>query len=195
MNPVRLAEFHNEWYSPGRSAWVRAVWFLAGLPLLRASWIPLSGFRAGLLRLFGARVGRGVVIKPGVRVKYPWLFEAGDDCWIGEDAWIDNLASVRLGSNVCISQGAYLCTGNHDWSDPAFGLMVRPIEIADGAWIGAKAILAPGAAVGECAVVAAGGVVSGSVPPYEVHAGNPAKFVRKRILRTTSERFETVTHS
>ena len=70
MNPVRLAEFHNEWYSPGRSAWVRAVWFLAGLPLLRASWIPLSGFRAGLLRLFGARVGRGVVIKPGVRVKY-----------------------------------------------------------------------------------------------------------------------------
>ena len=195
MSPVRLAEFHNEWYNPGRSAAVQAAWFLLGLPLLRASWIPFSGFRLALLRMFGARIGRGAVIKPGVRVKYPWLFEAGDDCWIGEDAWIDNLGRVRLGSNVCVSQGAYFCTGNHDWSDPAFGLMVRPIEIGDGAWIGAKAILAPGAEAGECAVVAAGSVVSGRVPAYEVHAGNPAKFVRKRILRTSSEQFETVTHT
>ena len=160
MSAVHLADFHNEWYTPGRSRLVCAAWFLAGLPLLRSSWLPSSRLRAALLRLFGARIGRGAVIKPGVRVKYPWLFQAGNDCWIGEDAWIDNLAEVRLGSDVCVSQGAYFCTGNHDWSDPAFGLMVRPIEIADGAWIGAKALMAPGSGAGECAVVAAGSVVS-----------------------------------
>ncbi len=203
---VHLAAFRNTWYTPGRSPVVRAAWFLAGLPLLRSSWLPFSGLRAALLRLFGARLGRRPVIKPGVRVKYPWLFEAGDDCWIGEDAWIDNLAAVRLGNDVCISQGAYLCTGNHDWSDPAFGLIVKPIEIGNGAWIGAKAILAPGAGAGECAVVAAGSVVSRPVPPFEVHAGNPAVFVRPRVIRTASNlhtasdpnsnrTLRTVTHS
>ena len=184
MNPVRLAEFHNEWYRPGRPAIVRAAWFLLGLPLLRASWLPFSAVRAALLRIFGARIGRGAVIKPGVRVKYPWLFEAGHHCWIGEDVWIDNLGRVRLGNNVCISQGAYLCTGNHDWSDPAFGLIVKPIEIADGAWIGARSLVAPGAGAGECAIVAAGSVVSHCVPPFEIHAGNPAVFVRQRDIRT-----------
>ncbi|HUA58251.1 MAG TPA: WcaF family extracellular polysaccharide biosynthesis acetyltransferase [Verrucomicrobiae bacterium] len=197
MSAVRLAAFHNEWYRPGRSRAVCVAWFLLGLPLLRASWLPSSAWRAALLRLFGARIGRGAVLKPGMRVKYPWLFEAGNDCWIGEDAWIDNLAMVRLGNDVCISQGAYLCTGNHDWSDPAFGLTVRSIEIADGAWVGAKSVLAPGASVGECAVVAAGSVVARPVPAFEIHAGNPAVFLRKRNIR---ERFESseriqVTHS
>lgn len=177
---------------------MRAAWFFGGLPLLRSSWLPSSGLRAAILRVFGARIGRRPVIKPGVRVKYPWLFQAGDDCWIGEDAWIDNLACVHLGNNVCISQGAYFCTGNHDWSDPAFGLIVKTIEIADGAWIGARAMLAPGASIGECAVVAAGSVVSGRVPPFEIHGGNPAAFLRQRIIRTepqSDSNFQTVTHS
>ena len=188
MNAVSLAAFHNEWYTPGRSRVVRAAWFFAGLPLLRSTWLPFGSLRAALLRLFGAQLGRGLVIKPGVRIKYPWLFEAGDDCWIGEDAWIDNLAPVRLGSNVCISQGAYLCTGNHDWSDPAFGLVVKPIEIGDGAWIGAKAVIAPGAGAAEGAVVAAGSVVTRHVPAFEVHAGNPAVFLRKRVIRPSPAR-------
>ncbi|MEI9973820.1 MAG: WcaF family extracellular polysaccharide biosynthesis acetyltransferase [Ignavibacteriota bacterium] len=153
-----------------------------GAPILRFPLLPSSAARRGLLRLFGARIGRGVVIKPGVRVKYPWLLASGDHCWLGEDCWIDNLAQVTLGSNVCISQGAYLCTGNHDWSDPAFGLMVRQISIEDGAWICARAVLGPGASVGECAVVTAGSVVAGRVPAYEIHSGNPASFLRRRQL-------------
>ena len=116
------------------------------------------------------------MIKPGVRVKYPWLFEAGENCWLGEDRWIDNLAPVKLGSNVCVSQGAYFCTGNHDWSDPSFGLIVRPIHVGDGAWIGAKAVIGPGAEIGECAVVAAGSVVSRRIPALEIYGGNPAGF-------------------
>ncbi len=183
MSPVDLSAFHNEWYRPGRSPLVQALWFCIGAPVLRLSVLPFSGLRCALLRLFGARIGRGVVIKPGFRVKYPWLLSTGDHCWLGEDAWIDNMAAVRLGSNVCISQGAYLCTGNHDWSDPAFGLIVRQISIDDGAWIGARAVLCPGAAIGQCAVVTAGSVVTRRVPAFEIHGGNPSQFLRKRQLK------------
>jgi putative colanic acid biosynthesis acetyltransferase WcaF len=180
MSAVHLSAFRNEWYRPGRSRLVQMAWFLVGHPILRLAVLPSSGIRARLLRLFGAKVGSGVVIKPGVRVKYPWLLEVGNHSWIGEDAWIDNLAPVSIGSDVCISQGAYLCTGNHDWSDPAFGLIVRPISIEDGAWIGARSILCPGTTIAECAVVAAGSVVSRHVPAYEIHGGNPAVFLRNR---------------
>ena len=179
MNPVRLRSFSNSWYQPGRSLLYQLAWFFVGLPLLRSALLPSSSLRVRLLRLFGATVGNGVVIKPGVRVKYPWRLIVGDDCWLGEDCWIDNLADVRLGSNVCVSQGAYFCTGNHDWTDPSFGLVVKSIVLQDGSWAGAKAVLAPGVTLGECAI-AAGSVVTKDIPPFEIHAGNPAVFVKQR---------------
>jgi putative colanic acid biosynthesis acetyltransferase WcaF len=145
--------------------------------------IPLSSVRRLLLRTFGAKIGKRVSIKPGVQVKYPWHLSIGDDSWIGEHAWIDNLVRVTIGSNACVSQGAYLCTGNHDWSDPAFGLIVKPIMIGDGAWVGAKSLIGPGVEIGDCGIAVAGSVVSKSIPPHEIHAGNPAKFLRKRTLR------------
>ncbi len=180
--PVDLSRFNNPWYSPGRSRWVQFAWFFAGLPLLRAAWLPSSSFRRALLRTFGAKIGRNVVIKPGARVKYPWLLEVGDWSWIGEDAWIDNLAPVRIGSSACLSQGAYLCTGNHDWTDPAFGLIIRPIVIGDGAWIGAKSVVCPGVEVGPGAVAAAGSIVTKDLKSYFIYAGNPAQPVKKRVL-------------
>ncbi|MGD0581153.1 MAG: putative colanic acid biosynthesis acetyltransferase, partial [Bryobacteraceae bacterium] len=93
-----------------------------------------------MLRLFGARIGQGVVIKPGTRVKFPWRLQIGEHSWIGESAWLDDLSEISIGSNCCVSQGAYLCTGNHDWSDPAFRLIVRPIVLCDGSWVGAHAV-------------------------------------------------------
>ncbi|MBL8237041.1 MAG: colanic acid biosynthesis acetyltransferase WcaF [Bryobacterales bacterium] len=180
---VRLDRFDNSWYGAGRSSLVCAVWFFFGLPVLRSSWMPFSSVRCRLLRAFGARVGEGVVIKPGVRVKYPWRLALGDHAWVGEDAWIDNLEQVTIGAHACLSQGVYLCTGNHDWSDPAFGLIVKPITIAPCAWVGARATVCPGVTVGEGAVVAVGGVAGKNVPAYEVHAGNPASFVRDRQVR------------
>jgi putative colanic acid biosynthesis acetyltransferase WcaF len=179
---IDLAKFNNTWYRPGRSPFVQAAWFFIGLPLLRCSIIPSSVLRVHLLRAFGASIGRGVIIKPGVRVKYPWLLGIGDHSWLGEDCWIDNLALVQIGNNVCVSQGAYLCTGNHDWSDPAFGLIVRPITLADGSWVGAKAVICPGVELEENAIAAAGGVVTLSIPAGEIHAGNPAKLVRHRAI-------------
>jgi putative colanic acid biosynthesis acetyltransferase WcaF len=162
------------------------------LPALRSPLVPFSGTRRLLLKLFGARIGEGVVVKPGVRVKYPWLLDVGPNSWLGEDAWFDNLARISIGSNVCISQGAYLCTGNHDWTDPAFGLIVRPITIEDSAWIGAKAVLCPGAVVSRCAVVAAGSIVVGRLEAHTVYAGNPAVAIRKRIIRPTKSQANEV---
>ncbi|MBL8227481.1 MAG: colanic acid biosynthesis acetyltransferase WcaF [Bryobacterales bacterium] len=184
---VDLSTFDNRWYQPGRSRWIQAAWFFFGLPLLRCAMLPSAGLRVFLLRAFGATIGRGVVIKPGVRVKYPWKLTVGDNTWIGEDAWIDNLAEVRLGANVCISQGAYFCTGNHDWTDPAFGLMAKPITVGDGGWVAARALICPGVTIAEGAIAAAGSVISRDIPAWEIHAGNPAVFVARRQLRTTEQ--------
>jgi putative colanic acid biosynthesis acetyltransferase WcaF len=183
---VNLAEYDNSRYQAGRPFWIQALWFFAGLPLLRCSVIPSSGFRRMLLRLFGATIGANVVIKPGVRVKYPWRLRIGDYSWIGEDVWLDNLGDVEIGSNVCISQGAYLCTGNHDWNDPAFALRVSGIRVGDRTWIGAKAILCPGVNVGEGSIAAAGSVVTRPMRDYEVYAGNPAAQSATRRVSTAS---------
>ena len=183
MSLVNLGRYDNSWYSPGRSRIVQALWFFLGLPVLRSPWLPSSGMRLTLLRVFGAKIGVQVVIKPGTRVKYPWFLEIGDSTWVGEDVWIDNLTSVGIGSNVCISQGAYLCTGNHDWSDPAFGLIVKGIVVQDGAWIGAKAVICPGIEIAECAVIAAGSVVTKNAEAYTIYAGNPAARIKAREFR------------
>ena len=185
---VRLATYDGRTFHPGRSRLWQAAWFFLGLPVLRCSWLPSSGLRVRLLRVFGAHIGKGVVIKPGVRVKFPWRLSVGNDCWLGEDCWIDNLGFVTLGHDVCVSQGAYFCTGNHDWSDPAFRETIRPITLEDGSWVGAKAVLAPGVTVGRNAVAAAGSVVLRSLPPDEIHAGNPACFQRRRCIRTQAGR-------
>lgn len=178
-----LARYDNSWYSPGRSLFVRSLWFFLGLPILRSSVVPSSALRRGLLRFFGAGIGRHAVIKPGVIVKYPWLLSVGENSWIGESVWIDNVAQVDIAANVCISQGTYLCTGNHSWSDPAFGLVLGPIAIGRGAWLGARSIICPAINIGERAVICAGSVVTKDVPDDEVHAGNPARFVRLRELQ------------
>ncbi len=186
MTRVDLRSYDNSWYSPGRTLAWRSLWMFLGLPLLRSTWLASSTVRVGLLRLFGARIGQRVVIRQHVTVKYPWHLTVGNDCWIGEQVWIDNLTLVRLGDSVCLSQGAYLCTGNHDWTDPAFGLRVAAIELETGAWAGARSLLLPGVQLGEGAVVGAGSVVSGRVPAYQVFSGNPAIFLKERRIRDSA---------
>jgi putative colanic acid biosynthesis acetyltransferase WcaF len=186
-NPIQLGKYDNSWFHPGASSVKRAAWFFLGQPLLRSAWIPSSTMRVHVLRWFGAKIGSEVVIKPAVEVKYPWHLVVGNDCWIGEHVWIDNLTTVTLASNVCISQGAYFCTGNHDWSDPYFGLRIASITVGEGAWVGAKAILTPGTRLGDGAVATAGSVVHGVIPAFEIYSGNPARFLKQRVLKTTSD--------
>ncbi len=136
--PVDLSTFDNFWYRPGRGLFIRILWHFINALFVYNHWNLSSGLKVKMLRLFGAKIGTGVVLKPGINVKYPWNLEIGDCSWIGENAWLDSLAPIKIGNNACISQGTYFCTGNHDWTDPAFGLIVKPIVVEDGAWVGAK---------------------------------------------------------
>ncbi len=176
-----LARFANPDFSRGRPAWVEAVWLAVQWAFV-SSWLPGSAHRRLLLRLFGARVGKGVAIKPGVRVKFPWKLAVGDYTWIGEDAWIDNLDEVTIGSNCCLSQGAYLCTGSHDWTKPSFDLVTKPIRIENGAWVAARASVAPGVTIGEGAVLAMGSVAVSDLAPWGVYFGVPAARVKERRM-------------
>ena len=125
------------------------------------------------------------MIKPRARVKYPWLLSVGDYAWIGEDCWIDNLSQVNIGASACISQGAYLCTGNHDWSTPDFALRTGAISIGNMAWVGARAVICPGVALEEGAVASAGSVVQKNLPAWTIWSGNPAVFVRHRVIKSS----------
>lgn len=176
---VQLDKFNNPAFDRGRPAWMEALW-LAAQWLFVSSWLPGSRHRRFLLHLFGARIGEGFVAKPGVKVKFPWKLEVGDHVWLGEGVWIDNLDQVRLGSHVCVSQGAYLCTGSHNWTAETFDLVTRPIVIEDQTWIGAKAMLAPGTIVREGAVLSLGSVAKGELQQWTVYVGNPARAARER---------------
>jgi putative colanic acid biosynthesis acetyltransferase WcaF len=186
---VDLSRYRNPpWHNKGRGIVVRVLWHFVNALFLENSLNPSSALKIGLLKLFGAKVGKGVIIKPGVNVKHAWFLEIGDNTWIGERAWLDNtFAPITLGANVCISQGVYLCTGNHDWSDPAFGLLERPLTIESGAWIGAGASVLPGAQIASHCVVAGGTVISKPTEPYTVYAGNPAQPIKKRVIKETSQ--------
>ncbi|MFY8148228.1 MAG: WcaF family extracellular polysaccharide biosynthesis acetyltransferase [Prochlorococcaceae cyanobacterium] len=167
-------------YSVGAPRWVQAIWFMFGSPLLAARWLPGSDWRRGLLRLFGANVGRGGRIKPGLRVKYPWNLSVGNHCWLGEDVWIDNLAPVQLGDRVCLSQGSYLCTANHDYRSLGFDLRLGPITLADDVWVAARAVLGPGTMAGQGCVVALATVATGLLEANTIYSGNPATKMSKR---------------
>jgi len=158
----------------------RVLWHFVNALFLQNPLNPSSGLKVFLLRLFGARIGAGVVLKPSLNIKYPWKLEIGDYSWIGEGAWLDSLAEIRIGNHCCVSQGAYFCTGNHDWTDPAFGLIVKPITLEDGAWIGAKATVLPGVTVRENAIISAGSVIGRDTEPGMVYVGNPAEALKER---------------
>jgi putative colanic acid biosynthesis acetyltransferase WcaF len=160
---------------------IEAIWILVSAALV-ASWLPGGAHRRALLRLFGAKIGRGVIIKPGVRIKFPWRLEIGDDSWLGEEVWIDNLDSVRIGANCCISQGAYICTGSHDWSSETFDLVAKSVQIKDGAWIAARATVGPGVVVGQGAVLALGSVATQPLRDWSVYRGSPAVFLKQRRI-------------
>ena len=179
--PTDLSSYRNTWYQPG-SYLRRGIWYLVNLLFFRPSFLPFYGLKRFLLRLFGAAIGKGLIVKPGVQIKYPWLLQTGDHCWIGEKVWIDNLAMVTLGNHVCISQEAYLFCGNHDYTKSTFDLVVTPIMIADGAWIGARAVVCPGVVVGSHAVLAVGSVATQSLQPFGIYQGNPAVEIKKRKI-------------
>lgn len=159
----------------GKPGWYEALWYLVKC-LFFLSPLPWPrGVRVALLRLFGAKVGAGVVIKPRVNIHFPWKLEMGDHCWLGEEVFVLNFEPVRLGAHTCISQRAFLCGGNHDYRDPRFRYRNAPIVVEDGAWIGAQVFVGPGVVIGREAVVTAGSVVGMDLPAGMICSGNPCE--------------------
>ena len=181
MNTTRLDLYQNPEYQPG-PWWKRALWHCCNALIFNNGLFPFSSLKVGLLKVFGASVGNGVTIKPNVNIKHPWLLNLGSNVWIGENVWIDNLVQVTIGSHVCLSQGSFLLTGNHNYKSVTFDLILQPIILEDGAWIGAKAVVCPGVVCRSHSVLSVGSVAVSELLSYTVYSGNPATAKRKRII-------------
>ena len=155
---ISLEKFDNGDFDRGAPKWKELLWWVVR-SLFFAPWFPVpSCSKVAWLRIFGAKVGRGVVIRSRVNITFPWRFSCGDHVWIGDEVLILSLAPVALGSNVCISQRAFLCTGSHRFSRETFDLVTRPITIGDGCWIAAQAFVGPGVELPPGTLVKAGEV-------------------------------------
>jgi len=179
---TRLDLYDNKTYQPGRNVIIRTLWYFVNVLFFINPLNPVSSLKVFMLRIFGSKVGKGVNIKPSVNIKYPWRLKIGNNVWIGEAVWIDNLDDVEIGDNACISQGALLLTGNHNYKRSTFDLMTGKIILEEGVWIGAKTIVAPGIKCLSHSVLSAGSVLSSDMDPYSVYSGNPAVKIRTRII-------------
>lgn len=161
----------------------RLFWELTWIMFFRPTprWL-LNSWRCFLLRLFGAKIGRGVRIRSSAKFWQPWKFSIGDFSWIDESVSVYSVDRIIIGANAVVSEGAFICTASHDVASETFNLATKPITIGDGAWVASRAIVLPGVTIGEGAVVAAGAVVTKDVEPWTVVGGNPAKFIKKRML-------------
>jgi len=156
-------------------SWYLIKWFffLSALPYP-------NSLKASLLRCFGAKVGKGVVIKPRVNIHMPWKLEIGDHTWIGEEAFLLNFEPLIIGNNVCVSQRAFLCGGNHNYKIAEMPYRNGPITLEDGCWVGASCFVSPNVIIGVDCVVSACSVVRTSLPSNTVCEGNPAKPIKPR---------------
>ncbi len=182
MNPISLSSFSSKDYDKGASKMKQLFWFFINAFIVRASWNPFMFIKIWLLKLFGAKIGTNLIIKNNVIIKQPWYLSIGDDCWIGEGVWIDNIDKVSIGSNVCISQGSMLLTGNHNYKFPSMPYKNAPISICDGAWIGAKSVVCPGVIVNECAILTVGSIATKDLESFGIYQGNPAQKIRTREI-------------
>ena len=162
----------------------RLCWLVFAAVLIRPFAGPLFRYwRSAAFRLWGAKVGKHCAIASSVKVWAPWNLEIGDYVSLGPNAEIYNVAKITMGSNITISQDAYLCTASHDIACLKKPLVFKPITIGDSAWVAAKSIVLPDVTIGEGAVIAAGAVVVKDVEPWMVVGGNPAKFIKTRELK------------
>lgn len=169
-------------FDEGGSVLKRLLWFFVNALFFINPFNPVSSIKVVLLKMFGAKIGKGVNIKPAVNIKYPWKLEVGDYTWIGERVWIDNLDTVVIGKNCCLSQGAMLLCGNHNFKSYKFDLIVKPITLEDGSWVGAHSVVAPGVTLKSHAVLAVNSVGTGNLEPYSIYQGNPAIKVKDRVI-------------
>jgi putative colanic acid biosynthesis acetyltransferase WcaF len=181
LDPITDAQpwFDLSQYSPsfdrGRPQWFILLWWLVEAIVFPLTPHNFNSIRASLLRLFGAKIGKGVVIRSSVRVLYPWKVEIGDYSWLGDEVYLYSVNNIKIGNHTVVSQKCYLCTGSHDMNDLYFGLITAPITIGNGVWVASDCFIAPGVKIGANTVVGARSSVFKSLPAEYVAWGNPCK--------------------
>lgn len=183
MTSVDLSKYTNPHYNHGAGKLKRLIWHITSKCFIHSQFPLPVNLKVKILRFFGAKMGKGIVIKPNVNIKYPWFLEVGDYSWIGEGVWIDNLVMVKIESSCCLSQGAMLLTGNHDFTKPTFDLITGKIIMEQGSWIGAKSIVCPGVTLKSHAVLAVSSVATKDLLSYSIYQGNPAQFTKSRAFK------------
>ena len=182
FNPVQTNQM------PRKEKLVQRIWEIVWVVLCRPTPFFMRRWRRFVTIIF-ARLSRGGVIAKCVslsrkcRIDYPWRLSIGERSSIGDNAWVYALDKVSIGRNVCVGEDVRLITGSHDIASPHFDLKTKPILIGDNVWVATGAIVLPGVTIGEGAVIAAGAVVTKDVSPWTVVGGNPAKFIKKRVLK------------
>ena len=166
----------------GASKPKQIIWYFVNIIFFKSSWNVFSSLKLFLLRVFGARIGPGVVIKPSVNIKYPWKLNIGAHSWIGEEVWIDNLSDVIIGDNVTLSQGALLLTGSHDHTKVSFDFISSPIILEDGAWVGARAVVYGGVTCKTHSILGISSVAEKDLSAYTIYKGNPAVPIINRMI-------------
>jgi putative colanic acid biosynthesis acetyltransferase WcaF len=170
----------------GRPAWFVQLWWLVEASLFRFSPQIMYGWRRWLLRLFGAKIGKGVNIRPTTTITYPWKVSIGDWSQIGDGVVLYSLGDIEIGQNVVISQRSYVCTGSHDYNVPAFDIWAKKITVEPEVWVGTDVFIAPGVRIGRGAVVGARSSVFRDLNPMQVYIGNPAKPIKSRKSETSA---------
>jgi putative colanic acid biosynthesis acetyltransferase WcaF len=180
--PVDLSRYTAGKFDRGAGVLKESLWLVVSLILFRLCPFSFSALKCPVLRAFGADIGRNVTIKPQVKITFPWKLTVGDNVWLGEECWLLNLDRIVIGGNVSISQRAVLCTGSHDYKRAAFDLIVKPITIEDGAWLGAGCWVGPGVTIASHAVLTLGSVTTKNLAANGIYRGNPAALVKERVI-------------
>ena len=173
--------FNTGDFKIGASILKQFLWYFTDVFFFKTKLVPVNGILIFLLRLFGAKIGKEVRIKPGIHIKYPWKLIIGDYSWLA-DCYIENLDLVNIGPNCCISQQAVLITGNHSYNKSTFNLLTSPIILEEGVWIGASAKVCPGITLHSHAVLTMGSVATKNLENYSIYQGNPAMKVKERVI-------------
>ena len=164
----------------GKNAFIVQLWWLVQGTLFRMSPQFLYGFRRFLLRLFGAKIGKKVIIRPSAQITYPWKVTIGDYSWIGDDVGLYSLGEIEIGKNVVISQKSYICTGSHDYLQIDFPIFAKKIIIKDECWLATDVFVAPGVTIDKGTVVGSRSSVYKDLPGNKICIGNPAQIIKNR---------------
>lgn len=164
----------------GKSKITVQLWWITYAFLFRPSPQVLYGWRRFLLRCFGAKIGKGVIVRPTAQITYPWKIKIGYNSWIGDDVVLYSLGEIEIGKNTVISQKSYLCGGTHDYNKMDFTILNKPIIVKDNCWLATDVFVAPGITIEKGTIVGARSSVFKNLPEMKICVGNPAIAIKDR---------------